>query len=178
LPPWISGQPLRLIAAGDRYTFTPQASDPEGDKLTFSIASRPAWLSFKRSNGALTGAPTAADVGTYRGISIRVSDGKNEVTLPPFDIEVVALGSRTTTIQWVAPTQNEDGSPLTNLAGYEIRYGLQANAFSKSIDVPNPGITTYVVTDLIPGTYYFTMVAYNAMSVRSILSNEVPVVVR
>jgi hypothetical protein len=178
LPPWIGGAPPRTVAAGDRYTFTPQASDPDGDALTFSITSRPAWLTFKRSNGALTGAPTAADVGTYRGISIRVSDGKNERTLPPFDIDVVAVGSRTATIQWLAPTQNEDGSPLTDLAGFEIRYGLQTNAYSNSIDVPSPGIATYVVTGLVPGTYYFTMVAYNAMKVRSILSNEMAIVVR
>jgi hypothetical protein len=157
---------------GERYAFTPTASDPDGDRLTFSIAQKPQWLNFNTAKGTLIGTPTAANVATYRGIVISVSDGQNVTRLPPFDINVPAVGPRTVTLSWLPPTENEDGSPLMDLAGYEISYGRQSRMYSSHIDVPNPGVTTYVVSGLVPGAYYFTMVAYNQADVRSRLSAE------
>jgi hypothetical protein len=174
-PPSISGSPPNAIAVGERYEFTPSASDPDGDHLTFSIVQKPDWLTFDTENGTLTGTPSAADVGTYRGVVLSVSDGHSKTILPPFDIDVPAIGSRVVTLSWLIPTENEDGSPLTDLAGYEIAYGRQSRMYSRRIDVANPGVTTYVVSGLVPGVYYFAIISYNETSVRSRFSAELAV---
>ncbi len=77
------------------------------------------------------------------------------------------------TLSWTAPTENEDDSPLTSLAGYNIHYGTHAGRYSNTIYVDNPDITSYTVENLPPGTYYFVVTASNNDGNKSILSNEV-----
>ncbi len=89
-PPVISGQPAPTARVGTAYSFTPTASDPDGDTLTFSIANRPSWLSFSSSTGTLSGTPGAANAGTYSNIVISVSDGTASAKLPAFAIQVAA----------------------------------------------------------------------------------------
>ena len=174
----ISGSPQTFLAVGEHFRFTPTAVDPEGDRLTFSITGRPAWLAFDAVTGALSGTATTAQVGIYRDIAIEVSDGTNTARQPPFTLEVVAAGSRAATISWQGPTQHEDGSPLMDLAGFEIRYGRQPGSYSHRIDVPTQGIATYVVSGLVPGNYYFAMTAYKGNHVGSALSPEMTIAIR
>lgn len=75
------------------------------------------------------------------------------------------------TVSWTKPTQNTDGSALTNLAGYAVYYGLSATSLSTRVNVPDATLTTYVVSSLTPGTYYFAVTAYNTATVESDLSN-------
>jgi hypothetical protein len=170
--PQISGTPSKQIAADQPYSFVPAAQDPEGDSLRFEVANSPSWLTFNPSTGGLQGTPTAANVGVYRGITIQVTDGRSFSTLAPFDVEVVAVGSRSVTLSWLPPTENEDGSPLTNLAGYRIRYGSSSGSYSNTISVANPGLATYVVEGLVPSRYYFVIASVNSLGVESRNSAE------
>ncbi len=77
------------------------------------------------------------------------------------------------TINWQPPTENEDGSSLTNLAGYNIHYGTSSGNYTQKISVSNPGVATYVVDNLTPGKYYFAVAAVNASGTESPLSSEV-----
>jgi len=77
------------------------------------------------------------------------------------------------TLNWHPPTQNLDGSPLLNLAGYYIYVGTNSNSYEKTIRLDNPGLTTYVVESLSAGTYYFAATAFNASGVESKFSGEV-----
>src|SRR5262245_59770063 len=90
LPPIIQGTPITTLAAGSSYSFTPQAADPNGDPLTFSITNKPTWATFSATTGALTGTPTEANVGMSGMITIEVSDSKAAAQLPAFRIEVVS----------------------------------------------------------------------------------------
>jgi hypothetical protein len=87
-PPAISGQPAETVQAGDRYDFTPVASDLDNDALTFSIAAKPDWASFDNATGRLSGTPQAGDAGTYDGVTITVSDGDLSSSIGPFTITV------------------------------------------------------------------------------------------
>jgi hypothetical protein len=80
-PPSISGTVRTNVEVGKNYYFKPQASDPDGDKLAFGVANKPAWLRFAASDGSLWGVPTAADVGAYPNIVISVADGKTDVSV-------------------------------------------------------------------------------------------------
>ena len=48
------GAPPTAVVAGQPYSFTPSASDPDGEPLTFSVASKPAWASFDVRHGRLS----------------------------------------------------------------------------------------------------------------------------
>lgn len=68
----------------------------------------------------------------------------------------------TATLSWLPPTENTDGSSLTNLAGYNIYYGTEAGNYTEVITIDNPGIAEYVVDNLPPGnTYYFVITAFD-----------------
>ena len=88
--PVISGTPATTATTAQAYSFRPTAQDADGDTLTYSIQGKPSWASFSTANGALSGTPATADVGTFRNIVISVSDGKVSVSLPAFTITVSA----------------------------------------------------------------------------------------
>lgn len=86
--PTISGTPSTTIQVGNAFTFTPTASDPNGDTLTFSIVNTPTWATFNTATGQLSGTPAEVDVGVTNGVEISVSDGTNTAVLTPFSITV------------------------------------------------------------------------------------------
>lgn len=88
-PPVISGTPVTTLTVGNAYRFAPVASDPNNDALTFSITGKPVWATFDTKTGVLSGTPTAKQATVYKKITIQVSDGKNKVALPTFDLEVI-----------------------------------------------------------------------------------------
>ena len=169
--PTISGTPPSQAMQGQQYSFTPTASDPNGDVLTFSITNTPAWATFNASNGRLSGMPTSAQVGAYANIRISVSDGTSTVNLPAFTITVVGTATGAATLTWNPPTQNTDGSPLTNLAGYRVYWGTSQGNLSNSVTISNPGLSSYVVDQLTPATWYFALTAVNSGGTESAFSN-------
>jgi Putative Ig domain len=170
-PPTIAGQPSSNVMAGQAYTFQPSASDPNGDTLTFSVTNMPAWATFNASTGRLSGTPSAADVATYSGITISVSDGTASASLSAFSITVADVVTGSATLSWTPPTENSDGSSLTNLAGYRVHYGRSPTTLSQTVEITNSSLSTYVIDNLSAGTWYFAVVAINSGGTTSILSN-------
>ena len=168
--PTISGTPATTVVQGHAYAFTPTASDPDGNTLTFSIANKPAWATFNASTGAMSGTPGAGDVGTTSGIVITVSDGTLTASLAAFSVTVQAVATGSATLSWTAPTQNTDGTPLSNLAGFKIYWGTSAGNYPNSVTLNNPGLSTYVVENLSSGTYFFAASALNSSGVESALT--------
>jgi len=169
--PVIAGTPGSSVVAGSAYRFQPTASDPDGNPLTFSITGQPVWASFDTATGTLSGTPSAAQGGSYTNIVVTVSDGKLTASLPAFGITVNAVVLGSATLSWTPPTQNTDGSALGNLAGYRVYYGNSATALNSTVQLTNPGLTSYVVGNLTSGTYYFAIAAYNSAGSESARSN-------
>lgn len=170
-PPTIQGQPGSSILAGQAYSFRPTATDPNGDTLTFTAANLPDWASFNQSTGAVTGTPTGSDVGTYSGITITVSDGTATASLSAFAITVTDVATGSATVSWTPPTQNSDGSALTNLAGYRITYGRSATVLDHSISLTNASLSSALVENLSSGTWFFAVSAVNSQGAASNASN-------
>ncbi|MEE4163320.1 MAG: putative Ig domain-containing protein, partial [Woeseiaceae bacterium] len=172
-PPSISGSPDESIEVGFEYTFTPTASDPDGDTLTFSIEGLPAWADFDTATGTLWGTPAAGDENVYSNIVVSVTDGEFTESLASFSIEVVAAasGPSSVTLSWEAPTQNEDGTALTDLAGYNIYWGTTQGDYPNSAPIDNPSVTTITIDGLEPGTYSFVVTAINEAGAESRFSN-------
>ncbi len=164
----ISGTPPASVTAGSTYSFTPAASDSDGGAMTFSIKNAPSWATFNKTNGQLSGSPKSTDVGTTSGIVITVADGSATASLATFSITVsgtqgvtTPTGTASAKLSWVAPTLNSDGTPLTNLAGYNIYYGTDSSALTQAIQVANASALSYVVSGLATGTtWYFTVTSY------------------
>ena len=76
------------------------------------------------------------------------------------------------TLNWQAPAQNVDGTPLTDLAGYRIYYGQQSRNYSESVPINGTSRTDYSL-NLSSGDYYFAMTAIDADGNESGYSNEV-----
>jgi hypothetical protein len=159
--PAISGTPQTAVAAGQAYSFHPSVTDPGGATLGFSITNKPSWATFSTSTGQLTGTPTAGDVANYANIVIAVSNANGTASLGPFSIAVTAgaPASGTATLAWNAPTQNTDGTALTDLAGFTIFYGTNSAALTQTVYVPGATSTSYVIANLSAGTYYFAVAA-------------------
>jgi hypothetical protein len=176
LPPEISGNPPTEVMVGQNYSFTPTASDQDGDELTFSIENKPNWSGFSSTNGTLSGTPTEADVGVTSSIIISVSDSQENISsLGPFDLQVQSQGTgeNSATLTWIPPTEQIDGAPLTNIAGYGIAYGKSSGEYDRVIEIDNPGITTVVVENLNHGTWFFVAYVYDGYGLMSDFSNEV-----
>jgi hypothetical protein len=165
--PTISGTPQGSIVEGQAYAFTPTANDPDGDTLSFSVTNKPSWATFNTSTGRLAGTPGTGTVGSYANIQVKVSDGTLQASLAAFTIAVQQSANGTATLSWTAPTTRADGSPLTNLAGYKVRYGNASGNYPTTITLSNAGITTYVVENLTPGTYYFVLASYDTTGLES-----------
>ena len=166
----VTGAPVTTVTAGTAYSFTPKVSAANGAALTFTIENKPAWASFDPSTGTLSGTPGAADVASYAGVLIAASDGQNSSSLPAFAITVTQSAAGTATLSWVPPTQNSDGTPLTNLAGFKVVYGTNSAALDQAVRIDNPATARYVVSDLAPGTYFFAVVAFTTDGIESPLS--------
>jgi hypothetical protein len=65
----------------------------------------------------------------------------------------------TATLRWKPVTKSNDGSPLTNIAGYRISYGQSLDSM-KVVVLPDPRATSYVFKDLTSGTWYFSVAAF------------------
>jgi hypothetical protein len=77
------------------------------------------------------------------------------------------------TLSWLPPTENTDGTALSDLAGYVILYGTSPSTLDKTVRLDNPGLTRYVIEGLTPGTWYFAMQSINTRGVTSDLSEVV-----
>ena len=121
--PVLSGTPASSLSVGTAYSFQPKASDANGDKLSFSITSKPSWATFNTTSGQLTGTPTASNVGKQSNIVISATDGKATVSLPAFSITTLAVND--------APRLS--GSPLGSVASGNA-YAFQPTAVDANGD--------------------------------------------
>jgi hypothetical protein len=174
-PPTISGTPPTSAVAGTPYTFQPTASGPAGMSLSFSVQNKPAWANFSIATGQLTGTPTSTQAGSYSNIVVSVSDGQASSALAPFTISVAGTTSSTgsATLSWVPPTQNTNGSALTNFAGIILYYGTTPASLTQSVQLASNNQTSYTIGNLAAGTWYFGGMAYTNTGMKSAMSQVV-----
>ena len=64
-----------------------------------------------------------------------------------------------------------DAASWSGVAGYKVHYGAGSRTYKTSIDVVN--VTSYTITGLTDGTYYFAVTAYDTSGDETGYSNEV-----
>jgi hypothetical protein len=188
-PPTISGTPSTTGKVGVAYVFQPSATDPEGRTLTFSVSNRPAWASFSKSTGRLSGTPTAT--GTFSNIRISVSDGRRAKSLPAFTITVAPAGSvanKPPTISGAPPTSvpvgqaygftptasDPEGKPLTFSIANKPAWGTFNTSTGRLSGTPTSvGTHSNIAIAVSDGTATATLAAFS-ITVGS--TNRAPVI--
>ena len=79
---------ISTIRVGESMDFTPEATDIDGDPLTFTIEGQPNWISFDSQSGAISGVPAPSDLDSTSTITISVSDGRTPGSIT-FDLTVL-----------------------------------------------------------------------------------------
>ncbi len=172
----ISGTPATKAEVGEFYTFTPTVVASAGSTLTYSVKDKPAWAQFGVATGTLSGTPAAGSAATDANIVISVSNGTTSASLPAFNIAVataVVSPPGSATLSWSPPAKNTNGTPLTNLAGYVVRYGTSSAALNSQVSVSSPSATSVEIGNLTAGTWYFEVAAINSANVESQFSSSV-----
>ena len=103
------------------------------------------------------------------GSSSGPTPGPAPAPVPPTPPPVTGIAE----LVWTAPTRNEDGSALTDLAGYKVRYGQSTGALTQVLDVAAPAATTTRIEGLVAGTWYFTVASYTNTGVESVQAGPV-----
>jgi hypothetical protein len=116
-------------------------STPFTGSKTFAVA-------LSSASGAALGSPSA-------GVITITGDG-------------AATGSAT--LSWAPPTENTNGTKLTDLTGYYINYGTSASSLTHEIKITSATATSYEITNLTKGTWYFTVNAYTSEGMESAAS--------
>jgi Fibronectin type III domain len=119
-----------------------------------SCAASGGWSGAVAINGSQgTGAINATTVYTLN------CTGAGGTTSQSTTVTVNASTNGTATLSWNAPTTNTDGTPVTALAGYHIYYGATQGAMTQSFAVNGAGTSSYEITGLTAGTWYFSVTA-------------------
>jgi hypothetical protein len=168
-PLTITGTPIQQVIAGSPYSFLPSTNAASGAALTYTVQNAPPWATLNPATGELAG--TATETGTFSNIVISASDGSASASLPPFTISVNQDSNGTAELTWTPVTSNTNGSVLTDLAGYRVHYGTSANAMNTVVELADPSLTTYLVTNLSSGTWYFGVTAYASDGSENTVSN-------
>ncbi len=124
------------------------------------------WSGSRPTSGSFTTGPLSAST------SFRLScSGASGTALASVTVEVLD-----NVVRWVRPTQNVDGSPLTDLAGYLIYWGSESRRYGSSVRIDDPDATEWEA-NIAPGSYYFAMTAIDVDGHESDYSNEVAMII-
>ena len=161
--PQISGTP-GAATQGQAFSFTPAASDADGDTLSFTIRNKPGWTLFDSNTGTLSGTPAKADIGNYTNITLAVSDGTASSELV-FSIEVTGVTHAPTTEGMSADVVG------TNVTSISLRWSFASDSSADGIALSRDGtslgrigndVLTYTDNNLNAGQVYrYTLTPYN-----------------
>jgi hypothetical protein len=161
-PPPPTGEWIECATQGQRCEFT-------GTRLVrYGIDTR--WIEREATGGIMCDSPSFG--GNPASGALKTCQLRGTVTPPPPD-PPPPTGTGTALLNWMAPAQNTDGTPAT-LTGFRIRYGRSADSLNQVAEV-GP-VTTYTVTALASGTWYFGVAAVSGIgesAVSNIASKEV-----
>ena len=82
-------------------------------------------------------------------------------------------------INWVAPTEREDGTPLilSEIKTYNLYYGSSPGDYQDTIDNSNVTTDSVYISDFPGGTYYFVITTVTADGMESRFSEEFEIII-
>jgi len=118
--PVIISDPIITATEDQLYSYQVEASDSNGDTLTYSSIVKPEGMYINSENGLITWTPTNDQVGTHR-VVVEISDGKQSVT-QSFEVEVFNINNPPQTLSYFPTNIN-----IKINEGNSIKFEVQAN---------------------------------------------------
>jgi hypothetical protein len=154
---------LSLPAHAQTFTAAPTSGpSPFSTTITWNIPTGKNCV----ASGGWSGSKAANGTQTFTNLIANVSYSLACDTDGP-----AAKGSAV--LHWVAPTQNTDGSVLTDLKGFKLFSDITTPPTVQLTPLLGPNVLTFAYTNLDPGKYYFGAKAFNLKDADSDLSNIV-----
>ena len=85
--PVITSSPITSATQDVLYQYDVEATDPDGDALTYSLQTAPSGMSINSNNGLIQWTPTNAQIGAH-GVTVRVIDNKGGSATQSFTLTV------------------------------------------------------------------------------------------
>jgi hypothetical protein len=148
-PPPPTGEWIECATQGQRCEFAGTR------RVRYGIDTR--WIEREATGGITCDSPSFG--GNPASGALKTCQLRGSVTPPPPDDPPPPTGTGTALLNWMAPAQNVDGTPAT-LTGFRVRYGRSADNLNQVAEA-GP-VTTYTVTALASGTWYFGVAALSA----------------
>ena len=160
-PPVINDAPTSFTAqSGSPFLHQVNATDPDGDPLTYSLVSGPAGMTIDPTSGLVQWTPQSAGQDNF---TVQVSDGRGGIATQNYTVSVV-----NTTAGTIAGSVFDDlaangvfSSGDTGLAGWVVYADLNHN---EQLDTDEPSAVTnssgaYTLSNLPPGSYDLEIVS-------------------
>ena len=100
---------------------------------------------------------------------------KPNTSAPALATPAAPLVGLSVTLDWIPPTQNVNGTPVLDLAGYNVYIGNLSGIYTDFRLLDNPGLVTYVLDLPGSGEWFVAVTAINSVGNESDFSNEVTV---
>ena len=174
----VSLGPAQTVTVGEFVYLTPTISNLGSRTITFQwiqTSGNPISLA-DNDNSYIEFTPLENDLLTFEVI---VTDNQGSEYKDSLSITVLPnneAGQYTAELNWTAPTENANGSVLTNLAGYKIYYGHSINNLDLSIRINDPQQSSLEIKNLNSDhSYFFCVAAYNAIGSEGQCSDAVDI---
>ena len=148
-PPTITSNPVTTATVNVPYTYDVEATDPDGDTLTYFLGEGPTGLSINPATGLITWTPSSSQVGET-SVIIEVNDGQLEGTqsfvitvsepIPGINQPPVITSSPVTVAEKNVPYTYD--VEATDPDGDILTYSLALSPIGMSID-PATGLITW-----------------------------------
>ncbi len=174
-PPTIDSTPSFSATEGSPYSYDVNASDPDGDTLTYSLTTAPTGMTIDSASGVISWTPTTAQVGT-QSVAVQVDDGNGAYVTQSFSVAVSALPNNPPTINsapgmqataniaysYAVSASDPDGDVL-NYSLITAPSGMTVDSASGLISwTPSSAQTgTHAVTVRVDDGQYFVEQSYN-----------------
>ncbi|HEV3341679.1 MAG TPA: putative Ig domain-containing protein, partial [Pirellulales bacterium] len=181
VPPLITSTPPTQAAVGQNYTYTVQASDVDGDVLTYSLTAAPGGMTINASSGLIRWNPTPSQTGT-QNVTVVVDDGQGGTATQTWSVVVAtAPVNQAPVITSTAPLAPASGQPYkyqvlaTDPDGDSVTFSLPVSPAGMTIDAS--GLIVWTPTAAQAGTNNVTVVATDPQGLSAVQNFSIVVVV-
>jgi YD repeat-containing protein len=155
-PPTIQPISSQSITAGLTFGYDVQASDPDGDAITYSVSSAPSGMTIDNL-GRISWPTTTSDVGTQH-VVVTVTDSFGASASQPFDVTVSPDTQPPVVVLSINPDPIDVGQPTTIIAQATDNVGVVSKSLKvEGVAVPLDSQGRAIGLSLPAGT--FTVVA-------------------
>ena len=179
VPPLINSTPPTQGAAGQTYTYAVQATDVDGDPLTYSLSTAPAGMTIDPDSGLIHWAPTIPQIGT-QNVAVLVDDGQGGTATQSWNVVVASAPINhppaiTSTPPLAAGAVYQYPVQATDPDGQSVTFSLSAAPTGMTID-PASGLIQWLPTTAQLGTNPVTVVATDPQGLSAVQTFAVVVV--